>query len=94
VVKKAIDDFSAVVDHQLLEEDLDPGLLAMVIQAGPKSRKIAEDHESLVQYDALVLGILLERLQRFELAELDLLVVGLEAPCRYSVTTSIAGPSS
>jgi uncharacterized protein YkvS len=42
VVKKAIDDFSAVVDHQLLEEHLDRGLLAIVIQAGPQSRKVAE----------------------------------------------------
>ena len=60
VVKNAIDDFSAVVDDQFLEEDLDPGLLAVVIQAGPKSRKIAEGHKSLVENHALVLGVVLQ----------------------------------
>jgi hypothetical protein len=79
VVKKAIDHFSAVVDNDLLEEHLDPCLLAVVIQAGPQSRQIGEDHERLVQNDVLVLGVLFQRLQRFELAEFDLLVVGLEA---------------
>ncbi len=58
MVKNAIDHFSAVVDHQLLEEYLHPGLLAVVIQAGPEGGKVAEDHEGLVEYDALVLGVL------------------------------------